>query len=61
MTEVVHAFGDDALGYDDATGVAERLAAGEVSPVEVVEAAIARIEALPVVQGKVTKLRMESL
>ncbi len=44
MTEVVHAFGDDALGYDDATGVAERLAAGEVSPVEVVEAAIARIE-----------------
>lgn len=41
---VVHAFGDDALGGDDATGLAERLAAGEVSPVEVVEAAICRLE-----------------
>ena len=40
----VHAFADDALGEDDATGVAERLHAGDVSPVEVVEAAIARVE-----------------
>lgn len=46
MTEpgIVHAFGDDALGADDATGLAERIAAGEVSPVEAVEAAIARLE-----------------
>ncbi|MDO5504507.1 MAG: amidase [Actinomycetia bacterium] len=42
----VHAFADDALGEDDATAVAERLAAGEVSPLEVVEASIARIEAV---------------
>lgn len=41
---VVHAFGDDALGDDDATGLAERLGAGEVSPAELVEAAIARLE-----------------
>lgn len=42
--DVIHAFGDDALGEDDATGLAERLAAGEVSPVEVVDASIARLE-----------------
>ncbi|MFN2318665.1 MAG: amidase family protein, partial [Dermatophilaceae bacterium] len=41
---IVHAFGDDALGDDDATGLAERLLSGEVSSVEVTEAAIARIE-----------------
>ena len=41
---MVHAFGDDALGCDDATGLAERLAARAVSPVEVVDAAIARLE-----------------
>ena len=40
----VHAFGDDALGAADATGVAQRLAAGEISPLEATEAAIARIE-----------------
>jgi amidase len=40
----VHAFGDDALGDLDATGVAERLVTGEISPVEATEAAIARIE-----------------
>lgn len=40
----VHAFCDDALGELDATGVAERLAAGEISPAEAAEAAIARIE-----------------
>lgn len=40
----VHAFGDDALGADDATGLAERLRAGEVSAVEVLEATIARVE-----------------
>ena len=41
---IVHAFGADALGGDDATGVAGRLGAGEISPVEAVEAAIARLE-----------------
>ncbi len=48
MTDVVHelrvhAFGDDALGDGDATEVARRLAAGEVSAVEVVDAAIERL------------------
>ncbi|MBM4517290.1 amidase, partial [Rhodococcus hoagii] len=36
----VHAFRDDALGDLDATGVAARIASGEVSAREVVEAAI---------------------
>ena len=40
----VHAFVDDALGRDDATGVAERIRSGEISAAEAVEAAIARIE-----------------
>src|SRR5690606_8040429 len=44
QTGVVHAFRDDALGEDDATGLALRLSAGEVSAVELVEAAIARLE-----------------
>lgn len=42
----VHAFGDDALGDLDAVGLAEHLAAGKVSAVEVVDAAIARCEAV---------------
>ncbi|WP_459981315.1 amidase [Nocardioides sp. AN3] len=41
---MVDAFADDALGHDDAVGLAGRLAAGEVSPEELVEAAIGRIE-----------------
>jgi amidase len=41
---IVHAFTDDALRDDDASGLAERLASGEVSPLEATEAAIARIE-----------------
>jgi amidase len=40
----VHAFGDDALGEHDGVGLAEEIRARRVSPVEVVEAAIARIE-----------------
>jgi amidase len=40
----VHAFGDDALGDDDAMGVARRIAAREISPTEAAEAAIRRIE-----------------
>lgn len=43
-SRTVHAFGADALGEDDATGVAARLAAGDLSPLEATEAAIARIE-----------------
>ena len=40
----VHVFGDDALGTDDAAGVAARIASREISPLEATEAAIARIE-----------------
>jgi amidase len=48
----VHAYGDDALGDSDAVGLVERLRAGDVSPAELVEAAIARTEALdPAVNG----------
>jgi len=42
----VHAFADDALGDGDATELAERLATGDVAVVEVVEAAIARLESV---------------
>ncbi len=38
----VHAFRDDALGDDDATEVARRIATGRISATEAVEAAIAR-------------------
>ena len=41
-----HAFRDDALGHDDAVGVAARIAAGEISAVEACEAAIARAESM---------------
>ncbi|OFJ55196.1 amidase [Mycolicibacterium grossiae] len=48
----VSAFRDDALGDLDAVGVAAALAAGEVSRAEVVEAAIARTEAVnPALNG----------
>ena len=48
----VHAFGDDALADLDAVGVAEHLAAGKVSVPEVVDAAIARCEAVnPALNG----------
>ncbi|WP_307872475.1 amidase family protein [Dietzia sp. KRD202] len=41
-TTRIHAFRDDALGYDDATALAARVRGGEVSPTELVEAAIER-------------------
>jgi amidase len=41
---VIHSFADDALGTDDAVGLADRLARGEVSSLELVDAAIARTE-----------------
>ncbi|HET7666103.1 MAG TPA: amidase family protein, partial [Mycobacterium sp.] len=42
----IHAFSDDALGDDDAVRLVEKLRAREVSPRELVEAAIARAEAV---------------
>ena len=48
----VHAFGDDALGHLDAVGLIDALNAGRVSRVEVVDAAIARTEAVnPALNG----------
>ncbi|EIU01566.1 hypothetical protein [Mycobacteroides abscessus] len=38
----IHAFTEDALGDLDATGVAERIASGEVTAAECAEAAIVR-------------------
>ena len=42
----IHAFGDDALGDLDAVGLAAALRTGAVSRAEVIEAAIARTEAV---------------
>jgi amidase len=48
----VHAFRDDALGDSDAVGLVERIRSGAVSASELVEAAIARTEAVnPAVNG----------
>ena len=48
----IHAFGDDALGDLDAVGLVEALRAGTVSATELVEAAIARTEAVnPALNG----------
>jgi amidase len=48
----VHAFGDDALGDHDAVGLAEAIRTGRVGAAEVVEAAIARTEAVnPALNG----------
>lgn len=48
----VHAFGDDALGDLDATGLGEAIRAGWVGRTDAVEAAIARTEAVnPVLNG----------
>jgi amidase len=48
----VHAFGDDALGDLDAVGLAEAIRAGRVGRADVVEAAIARTEAVnPALNG----------
>jgi amidase len=47
-----HAFGDDALGHLDAVGLVEALRAGTVSAAELVDAAIARTEAVnPALNG----------
>ncbi|RDH74577.1 amidase [Mycolicibacterium moriokaense] len=48
----ISAFGDDALGDHDAVGLVEALRAGKVSAAELVEAAIARTEAVnPTLNG----------
>jgi amidase len=48
----VHAFGDDALGELDAIGLADAIRAGRVGRAEVIEAAIARTEAVnPALNG----------
>ncbi|MDT5167497.1 MAG: amidase [Mycobacterium sp.] len=48
----VHAFGDDALGHFDAVGLIDALNSGRVGRAEVVEAAIARTEAVnPALNG----------
>lgn len=49
----VSAFADDALGTLDATGVAEEIRAGRISPQEAVDAAIARVEAVDPALGAV--------
>jgi amidase len=46
VVSYVHAFRDDALGDDDAVRLVERIRSGEVSPTELVEAAVARTEAV---------------
>ncbi|WP_181700117.1 amidase [Nocardia sp. GTS18] len=46
MSSAVHGFTDDALGDHDAVGLAAALRAGEVSRAEVIEAAIARTQAV---------------
>lgn len=43
MGQAVHVFTDDALGDLDAVGVAQRIASGEVSATEAVDAAIERV------------------
>ncbi len=48
----IHAFGDDALGDLDAVGLVEALQSGQVSAAELVDAAIARTEAVtPTLNG----------
>lgn len=44
MSKPHHAFTDDALGEDDATGIAELIKHGKLNPLEVTEAAIARAQ-----------------
>ena len=50
----LHAFtDDDALGHGDATDVADRLAAGEISAMEALDAALARLERVDDVLGAI--------
>ncbi|OWL94923.1 amidase, partial [Mycolicibacterium peregrinum] len=48
----IFAFGDDALGEHDAVGLVEELRAGRVSAADLIEAAVARVEAVnPTLNG----------
>ncbi|MCW2652619.1 MAG: amidase [Mycobacterium sp.] len=48
----VHAFGDDALGDSDAVGLVGRIRRGDISPVALVDAAIARTQSVnPALNG----------
>src|SRR6516225_4397005 len=48
----LHAFRDDALGEDDAVRLVERIRSGDVSAGELIEAAVARAEAVnPALNG----------
>lgn len=49
----VHAFTDDCLGELDAVGVAQSIAAGEISPTEAAKAALARIDVVEPTLGAV--------
>lgn len=51
----VHAFADDALGWDDATGVAQRIRRGELSAEEALDAALDR---LSMVEGRLHAIRL---
>lgn len=42
----LHAFRDDALGTDDATGIADRIRSGDLHPAEAMQAALDRIAAV---------------
>lgn len=53
LPQSVSAVTDDALGADDVTAVAERIARGEISAVEAVDAAIARVESVNAVLNAV--------
>lgn len=46
MGTTVHTFTDDALGRDDAVGIARRIRSGELSAREATEAAITRVESV---------------
>lgn len=46
MTQSISAFTNDALGSNDAVGIAQRIATREISPLEATNAAIARLEAV---------------
>lgn len=58
-TRRVHAFRNDALGHDDATALAERVRRREVSPLELVDAAIARCEEVDPALGALVHTRFE--
>jgi len=62
LPETIQAFSDDALGHDDATGLAHKLRRREVSNVEVTEAAIRRARRIePRLHGVVSEYYEQAL